>query len=110
MSRKRDEYGPTLQEKRVPTPDTSYHRKAGRRKKGPYVVTACSFLLFEESNEPSYFMVTHVDAVIPMSKRTYWKQFVVHGEGLELTYKAASRLRRALENEYEEKHPRKRRW
>jgi hypothetical protein len=105
MSKKREEYGPTLQEKKVPTPNRDYHKGRKKRSKGPYVVIASSFKF---GNLPSYFFVLTEQGAQANKRQIYWASFEIYGEGENWTEKEAKEWCRFLEKEYKNANTRRR--
>lgn len=105
MGTTREEYGETLQERRVPTPEYDRHKRSHRKSKGPYVVAASSFRFMDL---PSYFMVMTLEAAKHSAKRTYWAQHEIWGTGENWTENEARDWRRFMEKEY--KNDKTRKW
>jgi len=105
MGKEREDYGPTMQERKVPTPDYDYHRGRKRKSKGPYVVTASSFKFVDM---PSYFYVVTEQGAQTQKRQSYWKTFEIWGEGEGWTEKEAKEWCRFMTKEYRNAYSRRR--
>jgi hypothetical protein len=99
MSKRIDE-GPTLQEKKVPTPEHDHHKGRKKKSKGPYVVTASSFKF---GNLPTYLFVKTEQGAQASKRQTYWKTFEIYGEGEGWDLKTAKQKFKELTNQFKER-------